>query len=325
MKIGLSPFLQWRFNLFLYLTFGWKVARFYVFFLGNLYFFLNQKEKNRIENALSEVIGSRNPASHIAKIKKEVFKNILSHYYEKLFIAYEEKERAAKFLKERIFSDDLKKLNQKLSKGKGVIMVSGHYGAIEYIPTLLAVHNLPVSMIAKFKTEHLRKKIFEQAEKYHITMIDAEASDNVLITAMNELRKNRILVTQCDEVEEWRPSDRQKTSFLGRTVGVDRTINIMKKRSGAEIVFGVIHRYTLDDYQLMVYDYEAMLEILNISSTLSVGEILLKFLERCIYKYPEQWYEWKKYYHIKTFPVSNRTCDSPALPFILKPTFGKVT
>ena len=324
MKITLSPFLQCRFNIFLYLTFGWKIAKFYIFLLGKLYFSLNKKERSRIENAVSEVIGPRNPDDSIEKITREVFDGIFSHYYEKLFIAFEDTERATKFLKTNIISEDLEILRQKLSKGKGVIIVTGHYGAIEYIPTLLAVNNFPVSMIAKFKTDQLKRKVYAQAEKYRITLIDAETSGSIISTAINELRKNRIIVTQCDEIEEWRPSKKDKISFLGRMTGIDRTINIMQKRTGAEIVFGIIHRYSLNHYRLKMYGYEDMLEILQERSPSSVGETLLKFLEYYIYAYPEQWYQWKQYPEIKDISGPKIKVEEQTSFRLLKPAFGKI-
>lgn len=320
MRVGLSPFLQARFNLFLYRTLGWKIGKFYIFSLGRLYYFLNKKEKDLVRTSLSEVIGRRNPEMDIDRMTSEVFRGILSHYYEKLYIAYEEKEKASLFLKNNIASQDLDKLRGKLSEtGRGLIMVTAHYGAIEYIPTLLAVNGLPVSMIAKFKTEQLKRKIFEQAEKYGIVMIDGKESGNVLGTAVGELRKNRILVTQCDEIEEWRPSPREKTSFLSRIVGVDRTINIMHKRSGAEPVFGVLFRHNLEEYQLMVHDCREMADLLFLPQGRSVGEVLLKFLEQYIYTHPTQWYEWKKYARIREFPSSERFVDLRPVPLLVGP------
>lgn len=308
----------------MYLTFGWKIAEFYIFLLGRLYFFLNREEKSRIENAVSEVIGPRNHDASIKKISREVFYGILSHYYEKLFIAFEDAERATRFLKRNIISEDLKILHQKLSKGNGVIIVTGHYGAIEYIPTLLAVNNFPVSMIAKFKTEQLKRKVYAQAQKYRIILIDAEKSGNIISTAISELRKNRIIVTQCDEIEEWKPSKRDRISFLGRVTGLDRTINIMQKRTGAEIIFGIIHRYNLTHYRLKMYGYEDMSEILQDFPHTSMGETILKFLESLIYAHPEQWYQWKKYPEIKNIAGSDIKVErQPSLRF-LKPAFVKL-
>jgi len=216
-------------------------------------------------------------------------------------------------------------LNRNLLKGNGVIIVTGHYGAIEYIPTLLAVNNFAISMIAKFKTEQLRKKVFSQAKKYNIRLIDAEKTGNVIRAAVRELKENRILVTECDEIEEWRTSVKEKTSFLGKKTCLDRTINVIQKRTGAEIVFGIIHRYNLNKYKLIMYAYEDMLQILHDIAPFSSGETVLKFLERYIYSNPEQWYQWKNYNEIKTLPSPEaKVASKTSLP-LFKPALGRVS
>ena len=158
MSLNLSSFLQWKLNIFLYLTFGWSIAKFLIFSLGRLHFSLNGNEKNRITRAVEEVIGKDCEEQELKQITSDVFKGILSHYYEKMFIAFEEVDKATSFLHKNIMCERLEVLREKLKRGKGVIIVTGHYGAIEYIPTLLAVNGFPVSMIAKFKTERLKKK-----------------------------------------------------------------------------------------------------------------------------------------------------------------------
>ena len=324
MNINLSKLLQLRLNIFLYLTLGWGTARMYIFMLGKLYFFFNRAEKKRIKTAISNVIVKSNPEIDINTMTKNVLRGILAHYYEKFFIAFETPKNAGIFLKKYIIADNLKILEEKLAKGNGVIIITGHYGAIEYIPTLLAVNKYPVSMIAKFKTEKLKKMIFYRAEQYGIHMIDAANTGNVIRDAINELRKNRILVTECDEIEEWRPSEKEKTAFLGKETALDRTINIIQKRTGAEIIFGIIHRYNMNKYKLIMYTHEDMLQILHAIKPSSSGETVLKFLERCIYCHPEQWYQWKNYTKIKTLPASNaKDGNQTSLP-LLKPAFGKI-
>lgn len=322
MGINLSSFLQWRFNIYLYLTFGWKIAKIFVFVFGTLYFFFNRKEKERVRNAVSEGIGHGDQRNEIEAVTKKVFSGILSHYYEKLFIAFERPKKAAKFLRRNIDSKDLEILQRSLSKGNGVIVVTGHYGAIEYIPTLLAINGFSVSMIAKFKTEQLKKKVYSRAKTYNIRLIDAENTGNVITAAFNELKNNRILITQCDEIEEWKPSKREKMSFLGRTTGLDRTINIIQKRTGAEVVFGVIHRYNLGEYKLIMYDSEHMLQRLGHESTLSIGEAVLRLLEQFIYANPEQWYQWKKYLEIETVNRSARGLKAVKPPLPLRPALS---
>jgi lauroyl/myristoyl acyltransferase len=322
-KVNLSSFLQWKINIFLYHRLGWRIAYHYITFLGALYFFLKRGEKRIIKDAVESVFGHQKTGADLKSLKRRVFRGIFFHYHEKLFIAYEEPEKATHFLNKNVISEDLEILHEKLRKGNGVILVTGHYGAIEYIPTLLAINSFPTSMIAKFKTKQLKEKIYSQAEKYRIRMIDARNTCNVMKSAMKELRENRILITQCDEIEAWRPSHKRKISFLGRTTFLDRTINIIARRTGAEIVFGLIHRYDLSNYKLIMYDYADMLAFFNRSSPLSIGETLLKFLEQFIYANPEQWYQWKEYLAIKTAPADAKSDDHPTSPIVLKPAFHR--
>jgi KDO2-lipid IV(A) lauroyltransferase len=324
MKIGLSPFLQSKFNIFIYLTFGWGLARFYIFSLGRLYYIFNKKEKQIITNAIADVVGRTRREIDLKEVMGRIFQGIFSHYYEKMFIAFEDKDKATRFLNDNISKGDLAVIRNSLLKGRGVIVITGHYGAIEYIPTLLAVNGFDISMIAKFKTKQLKKKVFSQAEKYRIRLIDAENTGNVLNTAIKELKENRVLVTQCDEIEEWRPSEKERTFFLGQVTGLDRTINIIHKRTGAEVIFAVIHRYSLSEYKLIVHSYEDMVKMLDGIPLSTVGETVLKVLEQYIYRYPEQWYQWKKYPDIRNRSIIDLKGAKPISSAFLQPTFGRV-
>ena len=326
MTTNLSSFLQWRFNIFLYCTFGWKVAKIFIFLLGKLYYYINKHEKELIENSVCEVIGcSLEEKPRIKHTVKSIFMGILCHYYEKIFIAFEEPLKATKFLHSNIMSDNINLLREKLLKEKGVIVVTGHYGAIEYIPTLLATHGFPVSIIAKFKTRQLKEKVYAQAGKYNIRLIDGENKGNVFRSAVRELKENRILVTQCDEIEEWKPSKNEKISFLGRVTGVDRTINIIQRKTRSEVVFGIIHRYSLNSYKLILHDHQDRRHLIDEASTCSIGETVLKFLEQYIYANPEQWYQWKKHSEIMPFIGRDSRSEIPVSVPLLKPVLGRVS
>jgi len=325
MKFNLSAFLQWPPLVSLCLRLGWQRARTLVLFLSRLYFTLNAGERQKIRDAVREALDGLEPEGGLREIIGKVFDGIGAHYYEKLFMAYEDPENATPFLLKNIACEDLGLLMRSLEKGKGVLLVTGHCGAIEYLPTLLAVHGLPVSMIAKFKTEHLKRKTFSQAERYGIRMIDGAQEGNVILSAMQELRNNRILVTQCDEIEEWRTSRRQMISFLGRRTGLDRTINISQKRTAAECVFGVVHRDGPNQYRLMMQSHGRMLKALDDPSISSVGEALLKFLERYIYACPEQWYQWKKLLEIKELPSYKGLECKPPAPVAIEPLTAETT
>jgi len=83
------------------------------------------------------------------------------------------------------------------------------------------------------------------------------------------------------------------------TIGVDKTINLIQRRTGAEVVFGLLHRFSLLKYILIIESCEDMLSRLGKRPS-SIGEVVLKTFEQCIYAHPEQWYLWENYAKIKT-------------------------
>jgi len=313
MKAGLSNFLQSRFNLSLYLLFGWTVSRFIISFLVALYYFLNREEKKNIHAALDEALQGRHASLNSDKLKQDVFRGISSHYYEKLYMAFESPSNTHVFFDNAIDPSGIQKVRNALAGGKGVIIVTGHYGAIEYIPVLMAIHGLPVSMIAKFKTKTLKKQAFSMARQYGVNLIDAAERGSIVRCAIDELRKNRVIVTQCDEISEWRPSPYEALTFLGKRTGADRTITLLQKRTDAAIVFAVLKRASLNSYKLIVHDLAEMREMISDPQGLSHGAVVLKCLESYIYRDPAQWYEWKKYPQISGGAYAELEIRPPAL------------
>jgi len=323
MRISLSKFLQLRFNVFLYKRLSWEAVFLYIIILGKLYFFFNRKEKYKIEEAVESVFEGCRSKSEMKTIKRNVFQGIISHYYEKLFNAYEKIEGLKIFFEERIEIHCLNKLDNALRDGKGVLFVTGHYGGIEYIPIFLALKKYPISVIAKFETNDLKNTLYTKTNNLGLKIIDAIQKNGVLTSIIQELKENRIVFIECDEIEEWKPSQKEKIFFLGKMIGVDKTINLIQRKAGAEVIFGILHRFNLGKYSLIIESYQdILLRFCNTPS--SVGKAILEFFEQYIYSYPEEWYQWKNYIKIKTLSGSGIRVERPT-PFpSLKPALGKV-
>jgi KDO2-lipid IV(A) lauroyltransferase len=317
----LSSFLQTKPNLFIYQKIGWKIALYYIMILGRLYFLVRQEEKQKIVASLESVFSTRKKKSEIETITKEVFRGIYAHYYEKLFNAYEGITELRSFMEESIESHGLNKLDAALEKGRGVLFVTGHYGGIEYIPIYLALQGYAVSVIMKFSTQQLRETSCARASDLGLKVVDAGQGRGVLGVVIRELRAKRVVFIECDEIEEWKPSSRDRLFFLGKMIGLDRTINLIHRRTGAEVVLGLLHRFSLHEYALVIEDHHDILSRIGRKAS-SIGEALLKSFEQLIYQDPEQWYQWKKYADIDGAQLGdlgdNKTITSPILP----PAYG---
>jgi lauroyl/myristoyl acyltransferase len=272
---------------------GWPLAFRYVSFLGSLYYFFRAKEKRKIMEAIHEVFAESKGSHEIRTITRDVFRGILHHYCEKLFNAYESVPNLKAFFDQSIKAPSLHKIDDALKQKRGILFVTGHFGGIEYIPIFLSFCGYPISVIIKCATAQLKERLHERARDLGIRVIDAD-QENILGALLRDLRENRVVFIECDEIEEWKPSRTEKISFLGKRIGVDKTINLIQRRSGAQVVFGLLHRVSLEKYSFIMQSASDVLEKGPVSVS-SIGAGLLKLFEHYVLQHPDRWYQWKKF------------------------------
>jgi Kdo2-lipid IVA lauroyltransferase/acyltransferase len=308
MARNLSSFLQWQPNISLIQKMGWPLAFRYVTVLGSLYYFFRAREKRQIMEAIHKAFAATKGSREIKTITRDVFRGILHHYCEKLFNAYESVSNLRAFFDQSIEAPSLHKIDDALKKKRGVLFVTGHFGGIEYIPIFLSLRGYPVSVVIKCATAHLKDRLHERARDLGIRVIDAEEV-NILGAVVRDLRENRIVFTECDEIEEWKPSRTEKISFLGKRIGVDKTINLLQRRSGAQVVFGLLHRVSMEQYSFIIQSDLDVMEKGPVSAS-SIGAGLLKAFERYVWQHPDRWYQWNKFSQVALPPEPSR---QPAL------------
>jgi hypothetical protein len=104
-------------------------------------------------------------------------------------------------------------------------------------------------------------------------------------------------------------------------VGVDRTINLLQRRTGAEIVFGLLHRHTLRKYSLYLENGDEISQRFK-GTHLSLGAAVLKALEALICFEPEQWYQWKHYEAMGKIESVSESPEKKALQRLLHPAYS---
>jgi KDO2-lipid IV(A) lauroyltransferase len=162
---------------------------------------------------------------------------------------------------------------------------------VEFLPGVLAVNGYPASMICRFQTNRLRVSLSQRAEWVGLDLIDADEG-NIILAAMKALKQGRILITECDEFDEWRPDPNRDSHFLGCKLTSDRTLELLQKRSGAPVVSALLNRegkrtYTCNLTQVPVPGSSPV--------NMSLSEQCLRVLETSVEAHPEQWYQWKKF------------------------------
>lgn len=286
-SLNLSKFCQAKLNIWLFRLLPFWVSRWYLFQVGKIYYFFKKKEKALIQATVRHVIGGDLKPPSLRALLKETFRGIIDHYHEKLFVAYSNFPRLLKFLKKRIKLNGEAELQEILAQGRGIILVTGHYGAVEFLPGALAVRGYPVTMICRFQTNRLRESLQKRAEAVGLHLVDSDEG-NVFLAAIKALKEGRILITECDEFDEWRPAENQEVSFLNCSLPGDRTLDILRRRAGAPVVTALMQRNGKKRYTMN------LVPVYTTPSETTMGQQCLKVLEASVQASPAHWYQWKK-------------------------------
>jgi lauroyl/myristoyl acyltransferase len=171
-----------------------------------------------------------------------------------------------------------------------VVLVTGHFGAVEFLPPALAFSGRALTAMVHCNSPSLRRILERRAARAGVDLLDPK-SNSIIFSALDHLKKGRILITQCDEIDMWRPYRDRSINFLGLEVGLDRSMDILIRKSKAPVVFGLMHRRGRGRYELVLTTPRPRA---GGSRPESMGAACLRMLGDEIYNCPSAWYEWKK-------------------------------
>jgi lauroyl/myristoyl acyltransferase len=309
-KRNLSKFCQMHVSRFLARRAPFRCSQMYLAGLGKLYYLTHPQEKELIRQTIRQVFSHRLDDTDLQKLYRRTFAGILAHYQEKLFLAYAPETKVKAYLSQRLQLHGTTGLDQALNAGQGVILVTGHFGAVEFLPAALALNGYPAAIIVRPQTRELAVSLAQRAALINLTLIIPE-NGKVLPAALQALRENRILITEADEFEMWRPSASQTVNFLGFQIPADRTLDVLQKRSGSPLLTALVKRQPQRRYAVDISP------ALTAASQIA-GRHCLHLLEQAIYHAPEQWYQWKEFGKV----ITARSAPAAAaleLPHLLQP------
>jgi lauroyl/myristoyl acyltransferase len=292
MKIKISVFFQSRLNVFLFRHLSPRLAQHYLHTLGALYYLVNRKEKRVIERNVRDVLKGQKEA-YIRRVVRETFKGIFTHYFEKMFSAYLDYDTVSKYTTDHFEIQGGEILQKALEGGKGCVLVTAHWGAVEFIPWVLQLKGFPVSVILECATARLAKCLDEQATRCNTRFITSEHGGSIFLRALDALKSNRVLMTQCDEVDVWRRRPAHTIRMLGHELYFDNTIDVLSHRSGAPVVAAFLRRSSHNRYTLILEDVSVQ------KKPESTARDCLELWQKYVTMNPEQWYQWKKWTAMK--------------------------
>ncbi len=292
MRIRLSRFYQAPVNVFLIRHLGPTAAQRYLQVVGAVYYLFNRHEKKTIERNVRDVLSGKDEA-YVRRVIRDTFRGITTHYYEKMCSAYLDYRSVSRYVDERFEVRGGELLKEALKSGKGCILVTAHWGAVEFIPWVLHRKGFPASIILECATAKL-----ERCLKGQVSHADAElistGCGSIFRRAIQSLGANRVLMTECDEVDAWRKRPNHTIRLFGKDLYFDNAIDVLAHRTGAPVVAAFLERLGRGRYALIVEDVSVR------RSPPSTAQECLKLLQQYISRDPAQWYQWKKWGEMKS-------------------------
>ncbi len=319
-NMGISQFFQLPFNVYLARKLPLSFLRTYLYLWGLIYIIIKIRMCANIAVCLSIIRNARNLPMPLAIALCRAVCGVFEHYLEKMVMAYRPLEETKLYLQEKLTISNRQMLDALARQGKGALLVTGHFGAVEYLPLALAMNGYKIAMICRFKTKSLKKALIQKAKRFGVLLIDAD-EPKVAFKALKAIRDGRFLITECDEFSEWRFHKQQKVDVFGRTIPRDRTLDFFFKKAKVPAFLTLVHRQG-DRFRLSV-DFLA-----DGQTCTSVSSIAWKKLEDYISKYPFQWYQIKgasKFileHSIEPETIDNKADqDIPGTDTVLAPSF----
>jgi KDO2-lipid IV(A) lauroyltransferase len=292
MKLKISVFFQSPVNVFLFRHMSPGLAQRYLHTIGFLYYLLNRHEKRVIERNIREVLVGQDER-YVRTVVRETFKGIFTHYFEKMFAAYLDYPTVRKYVDGHFTVEGVELIQKALDQGKGCILVTAHWGAVEFIPWVLHTQNLPTSVILECATAKLARSLQEKVANRNTELLSSSFGGSIFLRAMQSLKSNRVLMTQCDEVDAWRRRRSHTIRLFDRELFFDNTIDVLSHRSGAPVVAAFLKRTGNSRYTLILEDVSVQ------RTPESTARDCLELWQKHVRQNPEQWYQWKKWTAMK--------------------------
>ena len=217
-----------------------------------------------------------------------VVDNVILHYFEKFLPFCGSAASYQAFLASSVDGKNLSVIREALSKGNGVLLASTHFGAVELIPPTLALHNVPINAVLRFRTEQLSVAAHQRAAAMAssglfgpIRFIEIGKPGTAAALDMAAvLRRREALLSMMDEKTEYSKA----VPFLGKTIwggaGLDRLVAFSS--APVSIFLVTMLRMGEGSYRLDVD------EIVQSNSGLVLA--LFDRFSEVVKRYPEQWY-----------------------------------
>jgi KDO2-lipid IV(A) lauroyltransferase len=255
--------------------------------LGRVSYYFVSKYRNRAMRNLQRAFGHTKSRKERKRICRSIAKNAFKDIIEVFYSTGPDQSRIA----DRISISGEENLKEALTRGKGVIAVSGHLGNFALLGFALVNRGYSVNVVIRPVREQEIERILQQyRERQGTKFILTKPPQECVKKMLRALRNNEVI---CLLVDQAKKHGSVFAEFFGRPAATTITPALLSLRTGAPVVPVFIVRNDNDTHHIFI---EPAIEVEitddhdeNIFKiTSEINRVIQSYVER----YPDQWSYW---------------------------------
>lgn len=246
---------------------------------------LSSAYQQRVLGNLSLAFGKEKKLKEKLAIYQDSTVNTIKNYFEMLAVINPLNKR---YLTSAIQVEGREHLEASLKKGKGVIIVGGHFGSFSLVGIKMQEQGFAFHTVARGITDPLRKNVYEKYRRNQgQPFIYTRTSREAFTVTLQILKQNKIIFLMTDENRRFGGIF---VNFFNRPASTTPGPALLHLRTGADIIPIILIRNPDNTHKLII---EPPLNI-TLKSTKEenvplITQVITHKIEEFVRKYPAQW------------------------------------
>lgn len=248
---------------------------------GPLIYALSPRLRNVLSHNIRHVLGPHADQDRVRALARQACVNIAKGHYD-LF-------RVDRLNIEQITSlariEGMERILSALRRGKGVVVVSAHFGNVDVMAQLPLAYGIPVTgAVEHIQPERLFRYLRKIRQRHGVRLIP---TDEPLLGLFRALKRGEIVALPCDRIN----ADNTRTvEFFGAPARLPDGPVRVALRTGAALIPAFCRRLADDSLQVRVEPEIELARTGDHEADVAAGmDQVVRAMERAIVQHPEQW------------------------------------
>jgi len=242
------------------------------------------RQKQIARESLTIAFGGKKTSQEIDQIFKNCFVNLGKGMIELIyFMAH------PKMIKENVFFEGKEYLDQALSQGKGVVIVSAHFGNFPLMLLRLAQEGYPIhAIIRRTRDEKIEEYFKQQRTSLGLHTIYSHPRLECVAQSIKTLRNNELVFIPLDQ--NFGSGAGVFVDFFGEKAATATGPVVFALRTGSPIIPMFIVRDSKDIHKIIIEPAMSIEKQLDEKQTIEYNVArITQVIERYIRRYPQEW------------------------------------